>query len=109
MTDYVTAVTADSSTTSHPIVRPVNSPSERAYTSAIVYQKVSLIIHYIPDELNFGHFSKGASVLRMLEFVMGSDNFVSALKNYLRKYEYQTVVTQQLWDELNLTFPKVCL
>lgn len=85
MNDFVTALTADSSATSHPIVRPVNTPEQRSYTSAIIYQK-------------------GASVLRMLEFVMSEDQFVSSLRQYLSKYRFQTVVTKQLFDEFNQFF-----
>ncbi|CAG2180050.1 unnamed protein product, partial [Oppiella nova] len=81
MTDTLSALTADSSATSHPIVRPVREPEERAYTSAIVY-------------------NKGASVLRMLEFVMGTTSFQKALTAYIKANEYNVVETVQLWDEL---------
>ncbi|CAG2179885.1 unnamed protein product, partial [Oppiella nova] len=81
MTDTLSALTADSSATSHSIVRPVREPEERAYTSAIVY-------------------NKGASVLRMLEFVMGTTSFQKALTAYIKANEYNVVETVQLWDEL---------
>ena len=44
ISDYVTAVTADSSATSHPLVRTVESPLDvQQYSSSIVYSKVSLL------------------------------------------------------------------
>ena len=43
----------------------------------------------------------------MMEFAMGADNFKDGIRQYLKKHEYQTVVTKDLWDSLNQTFPKV--
>ncbi|CAG2104288.1 unnamed protein product, partial [Medioppia subpectinata] len=85
MTDTLPALTADSSATSHPIVRPVTQPEERSYTSAIVY-------------------NKGSSILRMLESVMGSTEFQSALKAYVSANVLKTVETKDLFDKLNEIF-----
>ena len=40
-------------------------------------------------------------MLRMLEFIMGKNNFKEGLGNYLRKYEYNNTKTQDLWDVLD--------
>ena len=86
--DLSSAVSSDSSQNSAPIVRQVLKPSDMSYSSAIVY-------------------NKGATIIRMMEFAMGADNFRNGIRKYLKKYEYQTVVTKNLWDSLNETFPKV--
>jgi aminopeptidase N len=43
----------------------------------------------------------------MLKFVMTDENFQSAIQLYLKKYQYMTVETINLFDELNQTFPEV--
>ncbi|KAG7170009.1 glutamyl aminopeptidase-like [Homarus americanus] len=72
----------DAQLTSHPIVQPVNHPDE---------------ITEIFDTISY---SKGASVLRMLESFMGSEQFRVGVRNFLRKYKYANAVTQDLWSEL---------
>lgn len=56
----------DSLETSHPMSNTVNSPSE---------------ISGIFDNISY---NKGASVIRMTEHIMGSNNFRTALQQYLR-------------------------
>lgn len=58
---------ADSLETSHPMSHTVNSPSEVAG----IFDSIS--------------YSKGASVIRMTEHIMGSNNFKIALQQYLRQ------------------------
>ncbi|CAH1153782.1 unnamed protein product [Phaedon cochleariae] len=55
-----------------------------------------------PSEISskFGSISynKGASVIRMLENIMGSDNFTSSLKDYLRQNAFSSSVPEKLWN-----------
>ncbi|KAG4070580.1 hypothetical protein HA402_011967 [Bradysia odoriphaga] len=73
---------ADSLETSHPMSHSVNSPSE------------------ISDIFDSISYSKGASVIRMTEHIMGSNNFKVALQQYLRQNAYGTTTPQQLYDAL---------
>ena len=50
---------------------------------------------------------KGATVIRMLESVMGLDEFQSGLQNYLKNNSYGNAVTQNLLDALNPFYPEV--
>nr|XP_045603518.1 glutamyl aminopeptidase-like [Procambarus clarkii] len=72
----------DAQLTSHPIVQPVNHPDE---------------ITEIFDTISY---SKGASVLRMLENFMGPEHFRAGVSNFLRRYQYDNAVTRDLWAEL---------
>lgn len=45
-------------------------------------------------------YIQGASVLRMLETVVGEENFRTAVTNYLNKYRFSNAITQNLWDEV---------
>lgn len=56
----------DSLDTSHPMTKDVNSPTE---------------ISGIFDSISY---NKGASVIRMIEHIMGSTNFQAALQQYLK-------------------------
>lgn len=56
----------DSLDTTRPMTHPVNSPDE----ISSVFDGIS--------------YSKGASVIRMIEHAMGSENFKNASKEYLR-------------------------
>jgi len=45
--DYGSAVSADSSATSHPLVRTVDIPSQlESYSSSIIYSKVKMTLKY---------------------------------------------------------------
>ncbi|XP_060526993.1 uncharacterized protein LOC132702418 [Cylas formicarius] len=46
-------------------------------------------------------YLKGGSVLRMVEHVMGTDNFKRGLHKYLQKYAYRTTVPEDLWNTLD--------
>ncbi|XP_076049754.1 glutamyl aminopeptidase-like [Oratosquilla oratoria] len=83
--DLRRALDLDSQLSSHPIVQEVNHPDE---------------ITEIFDAISY---SKGASVLRMLEDFMGSEDFRKGIRNFLRKYIYDNAVTQDLWTELEKT------
>ena len=41
----------------------------------------------------------------MMEFAMGADNFIEGIRRYLKKNQFKTVVTKDLWDSLDETFP----
>ncbi len=45
-------------------------------------------------------YSKGASVLRMLEAFMGEGEFIAGVTNFLNKYEFDNAVTSDLFAEL---------
>ena len=57
-----------------------------------------------PDEINSVFdtiaYSKGASVIRMMENFMGSQDFRRGISSFLTKYSYQNAITQNLLDEL---------
>jgi len=72
----------DSTINSHPIVQPVLHPDQ---------------ITEIFDKITY---SKGASVLRMLENFMGPEEFRLGISRFLEKYQYDNAVTNQLWKEL---------
>ncbi|XP_054706486.1 uncharacterized protein LOC129216302 [Uloborus diversus] len=73
----------DSTMSSHPIVQPVIHPDE---------------ITEIFDDISYG---KGASVLRMLEFFVGKENFRKGISQFLKKYQFKNAKTSQLWEELS--------
>ncbi|CAG2118149.1 unnamed protein product [Medioppia subpectinata] len=52
------------------------------------------------------YYTKGSVVIRMLESAMGRERFRDGIRGYLKQYSYQTVVTDNLWQSLNKTFPK---
>lgn len=45
-------------------------------------------------------YEKGASVLRMLELFLGSDNFRAGVTNYLEKHKYANAETSDLWEAI---------
>lgn len=57
---------ADSLESTRPMSHPVNTPDE----ISSVFDSIS--------------YNKGASVIRMIEHIIGSDNFKAAVKDYLR-------------------------
>ncbi|GIY10551.1 glutamyl aminopeptidase [Caerostris extrusa] len=46
---------------------------------------------------------EGASVLRMLEFFVGENNFRAGISNFLKKYQFKNARTENLWAELSAT------
>lgn len=68
---------------SHPIIQSVNHPDE---------------INEIFDVISY---SKGASVLRMLEFFLSPENFRKGINNFLKRYKYGNAKTEDLWQELS--------
>lgn len=72
----------DAQLSSHPIVQSVNHPDE------------------ITEIFDVISYSKGASVLRMLEDFLGSEQFRQGVSNFLRRYRFANAVTRDLWREL---------
>ncbi|XP_040577104.1 glutamyl aminopeptidase isoform X1 [Lepeophtheirus salmonis] len=72
----------DATTASHPIVVKVDNPDQ----ITAVFDAIS--------------YNKGSSVIRMMENFMGPEDFRKGISNFLKKYSYKTVVTQNLFDEL---------
>ncbi|GBM98765.1 Tricorn protease-interacting factor F2 [Araneus ventricosus] len=77
----------DSTLSSHPIVQPVLHPDE---------------ITEIFDDISYG---KGASVLRMLEFFVGEDNFRAGISASLDQWGYGPV---NILDKMAMIVKKVC-
>ena len=65
----------DATINSHPIVQEVNHPDQ---------------ITEIFDTISY---SKGASVLRMLEQFMGEEEFRQGIHNFLERYKYYNAAT----------------
>ena len=69
----------DSTANSHPIVQEVNHPDQ---------------ITEIFDTISY---SKGASVLRMLEEFLGREQFRQGVSLFLARFQYSNAVTADLW------------
>ncbi|NXV78943.1 AMPE aminopeptidase, partial [Atlantisia rogersi] len=80
--DVLPVMKDDSLLSSHPIVVDVSSPAE--ITS--VFDGIS--------------YSKGASILRMLQDWITPDLFQKGCQEYLNKYHFQNAKTQQFWEAL---------
>lgn len=79
----------DATLGSHPIIQTVANPDQ---------------ITEIFDTITY---SKGSSIIRMLEDFIGPDNFQKAVTNYLNEYKYKNAVTDNFLteiDKLNLGF-----
>jgi tricorn protease interacting factor F2/3 len=72
----------DSLATTHPIHVPVHHPDE---------------ISEIFDEISYG---KGASVLRMVEALVGEEPFRAGVIAYLNQYAYGNATSENLWAAL---------
>jgi aminopeptidase N len=46
-------------------------------------------------------YAKGASVLRMLFYLVGEEGFRKGLKNYFEKHQYKNTEASDLWDSLS--------
>ncbi|KGG50376.1 hypothetical protein DI09_73p40 [Mitosporidium daphniae] len=86
--DLQSGLALDSLRSSHPIEVPVRDPSE---------------ISQIFDSISY---SKGASVIRMLEAYLGPKVFQKGLQNYIQKHLYSNARTDDLWAALDATSGK---
>ena len=80
--DTNSALSLDGLRNSHPIEATVNDPAE---------------IRELFDAISY---SKGGSVLRMLEDYLGADTFQRGLHRYLKGHEYGNARTEHLWSAL---------
>ena len=77
------ALELDSLTTSHPISVEVKDPKE---------------IEAIFDSISY---KKGASIIHMLENIVGEKTIRSGLSRYLRRHEFANAVTNDLWTAIS--------
>ena len=82
MADTNSGLSLDGLKNSHPIEQEVNNPSE---------------IGQLFDAISY---SKGASILRMLEHFLGAESFRQGLHLYLSSHEYGNAETEDLWSAL---------
>jgi puromycin-sensitive aminopeptidase len=68
----------------HPIAVPVRNPND---------------INQIFDSISY---SKGASLIRMIEHYMGHNEFRKGIRSYLREFEYGNASTADLWRHLSI-------
>lgn len=80
--DTNTALSLDGLKNSHPIEQEVEDPAE---------------IGQLFDAISY---SKGGSILRMLEHFLGEETFRDGLRNYISKHQYGNAVTKDLWNAL---------
>ncbi|TPX36532.1 hypothetical protein SmJEL517_g01377 [Synchytrium microbalum] len=83
MDDEQRAFQLDGLRSSHPIEVDVKNPAE---------------ISQIFDAISY---SKGASVIRMLNGALGGDNFMKGVRSYLKKFSYSNAATSDLWASLS--------
>ena len=80
--DTTTALSLDGLANSHPIEQEVNNPAE---------------IGQLFDAISY---SKGASIIRMLEQYLSPDTFRDGLRIYLDRHRYGNARTRDLWNAL---------
>ncbi|XP_038060244.1 glutamyl aminopeptidase-like isoform X2 [Patiria miniata] len=80
--DFFYVMGNDQIVSSHPIIVDLQNPDQ-----------INEVFDSIP-------YSKGASVLRMLNYIVGEDVFKEGVANYLKKYEYGNAVSDDLWREI---------
>ena len=76
------ALSLDGLKSSHPIEQEVTHPAE---------------IGQLFDAISY---SKGGSVLRMLENFLGAETFRKGINSYLDRHQYRNAATRDLWDAL---------
>jgi len=76
------AMGRDALTKTHPIMAKVHDPEE---------------IEELFDEISYG---KGASILRMIEAYIGSENFRRGVAQYLQNFRYSNASGHDLWSNL---------
>ncbi|XP_037899330.1 glutamyl aminopeptidase-like, partial [Glossina fuscipes] len=77
------ALSLDGTLAAHPIIQTVTNPDQ---------------ITEIFDTITY---SKGASIIRMLEDFLGPENFQRAVTNYLNKFKYRNAVTDDFLTEID--------
>ena len=77
------AMKTDALASSHAIQVTINDPSE---------------IDQVFDALSY---SKGASMIRMIEAYVGSEVFRIGLRNYIERHQYKNTLTADLWAAIS--------
>lgn len=77
-----TALRLDALASTHPVEVPVHHPDE---------------IRTIFDTISY---SKGASLIHMLQQYVGAEDFQTGLQHYLKKHQYDNTNTSDLWASL---------
>ena len=86
--DTASAFSLDGLSNSHPIEQEVNNPAE---------------IGQLFDAISY---SKGGSILRMLEDFIGPSDFQKGIRAYLTDHSYGNAETQDLWNALEVSSGK---
>ena len=86
--DTASAFSLDGLSNSHPIEQEVNNPAE---------------IGQLFDAISY---SKGGSILRMLEDFIGASDFQKGIRAYLADNSYGNAETQDLWSALEISSGK---
>ncbi|KAK0041697.1 glutamyl aminopeptidase-like isoform X2 [Biomphalaria pfeifferi] len=81
--DLFPVMTEDSQISSHPIIVDVHSPNE---------------VNSVFDAISY---SKGASVIRMLEALIGKKTFFDGVSKYLNDFQWGNARTDDLWQALS--------
>ncbi|XP_061173460.1 endoplasmic reticulum aminopeptidase 2-like [Saccostrea echinata] len=70
-------------------------------------KRSSAVVSPVNDKKDVSSFNfcpiymKGASIIQMVREFIGEANFDTGIKNYLRKYNYSSVVTEDLWQSIS--------
>ncbi|GAB1601075.1 hypothetical protein Ahia01_000385700, partial [Argonauta hians] len=86
--NLLTALHMDAFPTSHAIENRLKCPKE---------------INTVFDSITY---DKGSTILRMLQHVLGKEQFRERLCNYLKKFSYSNAQTEDLWEMLSLDGPE---
>ncbi len=82
--DFLSALNADALKSSRPVQVTINNP------------------HEINESFDAIAYSKGASMIRMLENFLGPEVFRRGLGRYMRNHAYSNTDPRDLWDSLEL-------
>ena len=80
--DSIAGLNLDGLENSHPIAQDVNNPAE---------------VSQLFDAISY---SKGASILRMLEEYLGEDAFRTGLRDYMQRHAYRNAEGADLWSAM---------
>ncbi|KAI8834794.1 peptidase family M1-domain-containing protein [Chytriomyces cf. hyalinus JEL632] len=81
--EFTHALNLDGLRSSHPIQVEVNSAKE------------------VPEIFDAISYSKGASVIRMLNDFLGGQKFMDGVRTYLQEFKYRNTITSNLWSHLS--------
>ncbi|CEF69449.1 Peptidase M1, membrane alanine aminopeptidase, N-terminal domain and ERAP1-like C-terminal domain-containing protein [Strongyloides ratti] len=81
------AMKSDSKATSHPLFFPITKAEDISHAFDVIT------------------YDKGASFIRMLKNVIGEENFVEGIREYIERYKYSNAVHEDLWKALQAKIP----